>query len=124
MLNTLLNFLKKNWLYVLLVCIVFFIGFKLFYSNKSIDTLNQSVIEKEYENKLLKQQLTVQKATSDSLKKVTDVLYEKLKSTSTIKVINNIKNKNEKERTYIINANNDEQFIIFSSWLSKENSNR
>ena len=124
MLNTLLNFLKKNWLYVLLVCIVFFIGFKLFYSNKSIDTLNQSVIEKEYENKLLKQQLTVQKATSDSLKKVTDVLYEKWKSTSTIKVINNIKNKNEKERTYIINANNDEQFIIFSSWLSKENSNR
>lgn len=124
MLNTLLNFLKKNWLYVLLVCIVFFIGFKLFYSNKSIDTLNQSIIEKEYENKLLKQQLTVQKATSDSLKKVTDVLYEKWKHTSTIKVINNIKNKNEKERTYIINANNDEQFIIFSSWLSKENSNR
>jgi hypothetical protein len=117
-----LNFLKKNWLYVLLVIILFVVGFKLFYNNKNVDQLNKSVIEKQYENKLLNQYLEIEKRKSDSLKIEIDSLYKKWQTNSTVNIINN--NKHDKERLTILTANNDKQFIIFTKWLSKTNSNK
>jgi hypothetical protein len=117
-----LNFLKKYWLYILLAIILFVVGFKLFYNNKNVNQLNQSVIEKQYENKLLNQYLEIEKRKSDSLKIEIDSLYKKWQTNSTVNIINN--NKHDKERLEILTANNDKQFIIFSKWVSKTNSNK
>lgn len=117
-----LSLLKKYWLYILLIIVLFIVGFKLFYNNKNVNQLNQSVIEKQYENKLLNQFLEIEKRKSDSLKIEIDSLYKKWQTNSTINIINN--NKHDKERLTILTANNDKQFIIFSKWLSKTNSNK
>jgi len=120
--NSILNFLKKYWLYILLAIALFVVGFKLFYNNKNVDQLNQSVIEKQYENKLLNQYLEIEKRKSDSLKIEIDSLYKIWQTNSTTIIINN--NKHDKERLEILTANNDKQFIIFSKWVSKTNSNK
>jgi len=121
--NLVLNFLKKNWLYIVLCITLFFIGFKLFYSNKTVELLNKTIIEKEYANKLLNEQLIKQKHVSDSLRINVDVYYKKWKESSTSQVINVINNKYDKERVKVINANTDKQFSIFTGWLSEKTCN-
>lgn len=122
--NKVIDFLKKNWLPLVMVCLLFFVGYKLFYSRNKVNLLHKDVIEKEYENKQLTKQLEVQKGILDSLKKESDSLYVLWEKTPHIKIVEKIKDKYNEKRKNIINANDDEQFSIFSSWLSKESSNR
>jgi|GEM_PF-6729713 hypothetical protein len=116
------TFIKKNWVYVILIIALFLACFKLFYSNKTLQTINNTVVSKEAENKLLTEQLVLQKKISDSLKVEIDSLYKKWQATNTTQIINLIHNNYDKDRVQILIANNDKQFTIFSEWLSKKSS--
>jgi hypothetical protein len=120
--KVIINFLKKNGLYIVCSIVLFYAGFKLFYSNKTINDINAINIEKQYENNLLNEDLKKQKHLSDSLKTEIDSLYKKWQTNTTTIIINN--NSHDKERFEILTANNDKQFIIFSKWLSKTSNNK
>lgn len=117
-------FVRKNWLYIIAFLAVFILGFNAFYSNSKIEKLNKTIVEKEYENKLLNEKLQKQKAVSDSLQVKTDSLILIWESKTKESIIKEIKNKNHETYIRILNASDDEQLSIISKWLSKKSNNR
>ncbi|HNQ21083.1 MAG TPA: hypothetical protein PKI46_08490 [Bacteroidales bacterium] len=117
-------FLRKNWLYVIAFLVVFILGFNAFYSKSKIEKLNKTIVEKEYENKLLNEKLKKQKVVSDSLQVKVDSLIVIWETNTKENIIKEIKNKNHETYIRIINASDDEQLSIISKWLSKKSNSR
>lgn len=119
-----INTVKKYWLYIVLVLLLFYAGFKLFYSNKKVETLDKTLIELEYKGELLNAKYIKEHKENDSLRKINNALFEDWKNKNVRVQIVKIKEKHDKERIKLIDTSLDNQFKFFANWLSKENINR
>ena len=119
-----IDIVKKYWLYIVLFVVLFYIGFKLFYSNKKIELLDKTLIELEYRSELLNAQYIKQHNENDSLRKINNALFEDWKNRNVRVQIIKIKQKHDKERIKLVDTSLDNQFKFFTNWLSKENNNR
>lgn len=116
--------LKKYWLNIVLIVLLFLTGFKLFYSNKKVESLDKTLIELEYKGELLNQRYINEHSENDSLRKINTALYEDWKRISVTQKVSKIKYKYEKERIKLVDTSLDNQFKFFTNWLSKEDNNR
>lgn len=119
-----MDIVKKYWLNIVLVILLFYAGFKLFYSNKKVELLDKTLIELEYKGKLLDEKYYKEHTVNDSLRKVNKALFDEWKRRGITKKITQIKYKHGKERIKLIDTSLDNQFKFFSNWLPKENSTR
>jgi hypothetical protein len=113
-------FNNRGWLYVVVVLVLFFVGYKVFVSKEWTFSVEDEakLLKLQEEKKELEDALIVFRKKNDSLAKVSDARYKRWNS-SRIDFFN-LKKKYDEERRINANMSMDDHVRKLSEWLNSK----